>query len=331
MHDQIPGRSKEHLAEELAHAMAEHWQGRAVLAQLRSDPVAGRESLRALLEWAPTPTIAMLVAAHGVEELVAASRPRQGRRSRQIIIAGAAIAVVVAVLVTTLVVTRGGSNRSLVTPPLAGTRSLEPSGPSQKSPSPTQPQPVATGAAVVGELSDKAVVTAAENRLASAPWVQVVRKGFSYQARAVLLHTLATGGDTAPPGFHRLVLFVEVKNLQHDRSAPLPFGLGYNTDSISVPAQFVPDKQGGCAYPFTPSPDQGRCEIGLALGEQAKVSAQYTTIPADDSMVVALLADDFGAGADVPDAVPDSTVHVALSADTPDGQSLWSHVDVPLG
>jgi hypothetical protein len=181
---------------------------------------------------------------------------------------------------------------------------------------------------VVGDINDQEVQAAATRRLSNARWVRFARDGFSYQARAVMVHTPTDGTDSAPPNFHKLIFVIELHNLQNDRPAPLPLGTTLTSETINIPKRLVSDADGTCSYPFSGvwANATDRCALFLQLANQGSTyQASQVSIPADRNVLVAMATD-----GDVPDSVADSEVRLSLRNETGTRIGDVSDVDVPL-
>ncbi len=321
MRDQTSDIDGAQLSQALIEALAGSWQGRAVSAQLRTDPTAGSESLRALLTEAPPSPLDALVAWYGVDALVRAAGTTRRRRSRRLVIAGSALVVVAAATVVALLVTSGSGTGSATIPLAAPSESPHPR-PSTAAADvrPTPAGPAGVGP-VVGDINDPDVQTTIDRRLASARWVPFARDGFFYRARAVMVHSPTDGADSAPPNFHKLVFLVEVFNLQKDRPAPLSVGQTTLGDLIDVPRRLAD----GCRYPFSTlaAASEDRCTMRVVTyGAQ---TYEHQQIPANDSLGVAVEAQ-----SNVPDSIPDSEVKLYMQDEKGPRFEDISYVDVPL-
>ncbi|MCK9901173.1 hypothetical protein MXD63_13920 [Frankia sp. Cpl3] len=304
--------------QELAAALAESWQGRAVTAQLGADRTAGVESLRALLTSAPSPTLANLVSTYGIDRLVnIAGVVAYPRFSRPMLAGGCVLAVVLIVTVAVVTLSGGQSGGTAVAPTPTENRSHEASPPASGTSS--TPRPSATAAA--GSLDN-------------ARRVQFTENGFSYEARAVMMRTLTDGAESARPSFHKLLFVFQIHNLQKDRPAPVPVITSYTAADIHVPRQFVLDSDSRCAYPFREEwsslgdaeNSNSRCNLSL------KPAAQRERFQFSDLRILADRAVTFNmiTEGDVPDTVPDSTISLTIENDGEPGTADADHVDVPL-
>lgn len=313
----------------LQDALDSSWQGRTVRAQLRTDRAGGLHSLRALLADAPPPPVAGLVTWYGVDNLVRAAEIANARRRPLGLLIGAGIAVVAVAAIAAVTLSTGGSKdpassaSSSRRPPSASAQPqpVLPAGPATTAP-PSR-TPVGTGP-VVGDLSDPTVQETASRRLENASWAPFTRRGFSYRARAVMVHAVTVAGDSAPPGYHKLLFLTEVFNVQTDRPAPFPVGAGRAAgDAINVARTLVSDAPGHCKYPFQDIWASGddQCALDVEQVGWATVSRDDEQIPAGASTYGVV-----GTVDNVPDSIADSQVTLYL---TDDGGRDIRYVRVP--
>ncbi|CAO5185658.1 conserved hypothetical protein [Frankia sp. AiPs1] len=326
MADAAAGPDAGQLWAALRDALNGSWQGRAVLAQLRSDRAGGLSSLRALLADAPPPPVAALIAWYGADNLIQAAHTAHARRRPRGLLIGAGVVVLVTAVIVAVTLSTGGAKDPAVSatngrrPVSASARPGPGSVGGTATATPSSRAPVGTGP-VVGDLADPTVSDTATRRLGNATWVPFSLQGFSYRARAVMIHTLAVAGNSAPPAHHKLVFLTEILNVQTDRPAPQPVAVGAEID---VARTLVSDASGGCDDPFHSLAAGGddQCAMGV-LQVDAQTYLGDKQIPAGGSAYVLL-----GALENVPDAVADSQVALYLSDDR--GHDITS-VRVPLG
>lgn len=314
----------------LRDALDSSWQGRAVLAQLRTDRAGGLHSLRALLADAPPPPVAVLVTGYGVDNLIRAAETANARRQPlALLIAAGAVVLAVAVIVAVVLSTGGSKDpaASVTTSRRSTSASAQPqpvlpSGPTTTAPS--SRTPVGTGP-IVGDLADTTVQETASRRLENASWATFTRRGFSYRVRAVMVHTVTVVGDSAPPGYHKLLFLAEVSNVQTDRPAPLPVVTGGGgIDEIDVARTLVSDASGGCDSPFSSLAGGGDDQCAMSVHQvDSQTDPGGKQIPAGASTYTLLDTVE-----NVPDTVPDSQVALYMSDDQ--GHDI-TYARVPLG
>ncbi|CUU54453.1 hypothetical protein Ga0074812_102463 [Parafrankia irregularis] len=320
---------------DLSAALADSWQGRTVLAQLRDDRAAGTESLRAMLAEGPPPGLSRLVELYGVDRLVACAHGQaRTRLPRRTVIAGCVFVALVVAAVVTAVSVRGSGGES--PPPVSPTarEAAALTGPATLGPSSTFPE--RTGP-LSGDLQDKELQAALVRRLAGAQWVRFTEEGFAYEARAVMVHNLTDGTESTRPGFHKLAFLIEVHNLQQDRSVPIPIAGDYFGSFIAVPKSLATGADGDCAHPFTDRFHTSAAELVNGTADKCDMTLRPLThkdryeftdlsFVADQNVTFGMVAE-----SDVSDLVPDTAVSLVVDSDTTAGSTDASSVLVPLG
>jgi hypothetical protein len=313
----------------LRDALDSSWQGRAVLAQLRTDRAGGLHSLRALLADAPPPPVAALVTWHGVDNLIRAAETANARRRPLGLLIGAGVAVLAVAAIAAVALSTGGSkdpaasatNSRRSASASAQPQSMLPSSPATTAPASTTP--VGTGP-VVGDIADPKVQDTASRRLENASWVRFTRGGFSYRVRAVMVHTVTVAGRSAPPGYHTLLFLTELSNVQTDRPAPLPVAVGAGgSDEIDVARTLVSDSSGDCDGSFHGLAAGGDDQCAMAV-EQVGWGSGLPDKPIPAGASTYALLDTME---NIPDAVADSQVALYMSDDR--GNTI-TYARVPL-